>query len=307
MGLTWSIAPVHAAHAVDEGQFEPELAYAEQAREHVQDFIFMNIFLDVQYTVTPYLGVSVQLPMRSAMIEAEFLNADGETMPNFTSIHHRDENLFGLGDLRLGLFASPLPPGLVPGLSLVFRAGISTPTGNTEPDPFALGGEGKEHQHIFFGTGTVDPYGGMELSYRFDPGITFQAFFQGKGSLYRNTWGYLGPGVIHGGLGIGSGFGLDMLHFRLQLEAYHEIPALWDEKAARNSGRTDLMVSAGITWSPDPMWQVDASVQIPVATWARGGQLTMPAVASLGLTFSLDTLAKATQEETPDTGEKTVE
>ena len=55
------------------------------------------------------------------------------------------------------------------------------------------------------------------------------------------------------------------------------------------------------------MWQVNANVQVPMVTWTRGGQLEMPVVASLGLTFSLDTLAKATQEETPDAEEKTMQ
>ena len=69
------------------------------------------------------------------------------------------------------------------------RSGISLPTGDTEPDPFALGEEGHEHQHIFFGTGTYDPIVGLE-AYRTRGGLQVAGWLRLRTSLYENSFDY---------------------------------------------------------------------------------------------------------------------
>jgi hypothetical protein len=70
--------------------------------------------------------------------------------------HHRSQSYEGLGDLELSLGwrkADILGEGSVLRVGL----GLTLPTGDTEDDPLRAGDEGREHLHIQFGNGSVDP------------------------------------------------------------------------------------------------------------------------------------------------------
>ena len=105
------------------------------------------------------------VPIRVTRLEASFHDQNGQTLESFESIHHDTETLAGLGDVRIGAQFQVLNPSIVSGLILAVGAGLEVPTGHVEPDPFELGRQGIKHQHMFFGSGTVNPYASLALNY----------------------------------------------------------------------------------------------------------------------------------------------
>ena len=110
--------------------------------------------------------MTLEIPTRWALVTADFLSEDGQRLTDFQSIHHRTETISG--------FADPVVQGRYRlsgsgGQRLRFdvMAGMSLPFGGIQPDPFALGRQGRSHQHLFFGTGTFDPRLSLELEYAF--------------------------------------------------------------------------------------------------------------------------------------------
>ena len=62
--------------------------------------------------------------------------------------------------------------------------------------PLALGAEGKDHQHIFFGTGTYNPV--WALSYFLVTGEhSLATYANGIVTLYENEFGYTGPSLVN--------------------------------------------------------------------------------------------------------------
>src|SRR5688572_32805371 len=96
-------------------------------------------------------GASLVLPLRLISTTIEYFDTDGMAVElTEPGIHHRNENVTGLGDpMLLGWYGRALGDWRLTG-----RAGLSIPLGDTEEDPFALGDQGLAHQHIQMGTGT---------------------------------------------------------------------------------------------------------------------------------------------------------
>ena len=168
---------------------------------------------------------------------------------------------------------------------VMISAGLSAPSGSTRPNPIALAREGQRHQHIFFGTGTIDPYLSAAMTYRMDWGRV-SGFVHGRVSLYENRYGYRGPGVIYGGIDTASDFGLASFEASVGVHAMREFPATWGDENAENSGRTDLMAAVGVSWRMSDSWRLRAGAKVPFYTEAIGGQLKIPIIADLGVAFS---------------------
>jgi len=140
---------------------------------------------------------------------------------------------------------------------------------------------------MFFGNGTVDPIVGIKASYAFEA-FRLASWANVRAPLYENRFGYQGPTQITGGLGVDTGFGLETWRFLLQPEIYHETPATWAGEPARNSGRTDLIAAAGVYWLPSADWTVHLLAKVPWTVRAEGGQLRMPFVGLLGVTYAFN-------------------
>jgi len=160
------------------------------------------------------------------------------------------------------------------------------PSGDTEPDPFRLGEQGRPHQHIFFGTGTYDPLVGLEL-YRPSSSLPTAGWLRLRTSLSANSFGHRAGTRVSSGIGVNPAFGLKSWSFLGQLELYHEEPSRWDDRNARNSGRTDLLGNLGVFWTPATDWNLHVVVQIPENLSARGGQLELSPTVSFGGVYSL--------------------
>ncbi|MGB0590457.1 MAG: hypothetical protein ACPGU1_12345 [Myxococcota bacterium] len=257
----------------------------KQAFYHDLDFTMVNYELALGYSLAPWLTVETNIPLRTAYTGVRFLNEADEALEGFESIHHRNETLVGIGDVTFGARFNVLSGLDTKGLVMLVSTGLSVPSGSTRPNPFALARAGQRHQHIFFGTGTVDPYLSAAMTYRMGWGRV-SGFVHGRVSLYENRYGYRGPGVIYGGVDTASDFGLDVFEASVGIHAMREFPATWGDENAENSGRTDLMAALGVSWRMSDAWRLRAGAKVPFYTEAIGGQLDIPIIADLGVAFS---------------------
>ena len=287
IGLSMMGSYVEASHTVDPLQWEPGIPDDEQAHVHGLDIGMMQWDLDAQFGLHERFAIELQVPVRATVIAASFEYDQGNDLPDFSSIHHRDETIAGLGDVMLGGRIGVVRPEDVDRWTLALRVGLTLPTGKTEENPFLLGAMGEEHQHMFFGNGTVDPTAGFDTNLAFDK-WSLVGWTAARIPLYANKHGYRGSRIVVGGIGARSGFGLEKWSFLLQPEVYYETPAQWANTAALNSGRTSLIATAGAFVMPKPGWLIHLQAKIPYKTWAQGGQLRWPFVAVAGFSYTFD-------------------
>jgi hypothetical protein len=225
------------------------------------------------------LGVEWLVPLRHVTGRIRFEDEAQRPidLPN-GSVHHRNETLVRPGDPSLLLHGAA-------GLgewTVAARAGITIPLGRTEPNPFRLGREGLTHQHLQFGTGTWDPILGVGLGRRF--GAT-QLSLTALGRLVvaTNDHGYHAGHRLavsaaadrRFGRSWGGQFGVDLAR---------EESETWDGRREEegNLGRTDLLVSLGVSRTLGTAGAVTLTVKLPVLTRATGAQLDYPMVVGLG-------------------------
>ncbi len=193
--------------------------------------------------LTASLGVEVQIPLRLVHTSIEYTTPDGRPYePLDPGIHHRDETLFGIGDSwLLGRWA-----GQIGGLLVSVRAGASIPLGSTEPNPFALGDAGKRHQHIQFGSGTVDPVLSADLSKPVGRWL-YLGYAQGQIAVYENRQGFQAGMKALGGVQAGRRIWQAMTG-ALGLETLYEGPERWDGKILQDGslGRTEALLTLSL-------------------------------------------------------------
>lgn len=275
-----------ANHTVDEDQFEPGKATAEQAHMHQLDLLLANVSINARLGLSSRFGVGVFVPMRYIDITAGFEDAAGNTLPSYESIHHRTERLVGIGDVRLsGHFRIAQAAG--PGeWTIDARLGATLPTGGIEDDPFVLGRDGQTHQHMFFGHGTFDPAGGLQAS-RGLGAWRLQTFIAGRVPVAANRYGYQGPRSFNAGVGVSRPLGQSGVAVQGQVSGFHEIAARWGGEAARNSGRTDLIGALGATIQATQTLSFIALVRVPWVLQTQGGQLALSPTVVLGVATRL--------------------
>jgi thiol-disulfide isomerase/thioredoxin len=253
---------------------------------HDQTIAFGELRLDADYGVTDRFGVALVVPLRLVSTGITYRDAaSGEevalTRPN---IHHRDESLFGAGDpWLLARYRRALGR-----FSLGGHAGLSLPLGQTEADPFARGDAGLPHQHIQFGTGTVNPVlslhagaalGRLDLSLY---ALTMQV-------VYASSRDYQAGDRYAGGASVATGIGRGF-RAALSLDASGETAERWggvvhDDEG--NQGRFDLMAGGALSRSIGGGAELRVGVKVPVVTRVVGGQLDYPALVEVGLRFAV--------------------
>lgn len=245
--------------------------------------------LDGSYGVLPWLAVEARLVLRVVDTTPTYFEQDGtpKLVPN--DIHHHDETLVGPGDpwlvARFG--------GRFGKLATAARLGVSFPLGSTAPDPYALGYEGKWHEHTQLGTGTFVPIAGLGLSY--DTGLVdLSLSFLGLFSVYENEHGYRAPARYF----VGARAGLPLLDRRLTpfvtVDVAHETDEIWHgapglEGATR---RTDLLVGAGLAWEFVPDWTLEVGARGRVLKLSTSPGFDSPGLVQLALSTHFDTLGR---------------
>jgi hypothetical protein len=202
--------------------------------------------------------------------------------PDPPDVHHRDRTLAGLGD---------------PSLSLVFgrrfdrwsfalRGGALLPFGRTLPeDPFIAGREGRPHEHVQFGVGTVRPTFGSALG--LDLGrVGFDAWSLGILSLATNSIGYRSGQRFAAGARVS--FSLSSLVLGVGSELSHESTETWAGLGPEegNLGRTDLVALLTARAPIGEKSGLFASVRVPLYVNAVGALLSYPAFVQLGVATS---------------------
>jgi hypothetical protein len=285
VSLTWLGTGMHTEHLVDENQKEPS---GPQSFKHVQDFLMEEFRLHVSYRILERLEVQTSLPIRHTIIEAGFSDANGDPLPGFESIHHRTETLFGIGDMGVGLSYTVLLPSQDLPMSVSISLGATLPSGDIEPDPFKAGEVGQEHQHIFFGTGTVNPMFGLDLSYDLGP-LRLHSSTRADVPISSNQEGYTAPATFSSDLLAVISTPVEGLHPIAGMAVFQQWPAQWGDQPAKNSGRTDFLLNAGISWQPTSGIYTSFLVKVPLVIESQGGQLEIPVLlqASIGGYFNV--------------------
>jgi WD40 repeat protein len=147
-------------------------------------------------------------------------------VPPYGDIHHRTETLRGIGDVQLTVLF-PL------GGHLQIGAGLSIPFGRTQPNPIVLGREGKTHEHIQFGSGTVDPLFSMLWS-RPAGRFVLSAWADGQIPLYENRHGFKAPVTVR--YSVGPSLPIGTTAVALQWAGQYQSIGRWDGEEDEGTG-----------------------------------------------------------------------
>jgi hypothetical protein len=246
--------------------------------------------LGVSYGITPWLAAEGRFSLRIADVSPTYSELDGtvKLVPN--DIHHHDETLVGPSDPWLSLRASAAAGDFV----TTARFGVTLPIGRTEPDPYALGAEGKWHEHIQFGTGTFIPIVGAGASVTLDP-VEISVSALGLFSLYENDHGFRAPSRFffsaRGAVSLMEG----AVRPYLTVDLPHETEELWNGVPGLEGSnvRTDLMAGAGVAWRFINPWQVELGFRGRVAKLTDAASFDYPGIVELAISTHFDTAGKA--------------
>jgi len=275
-------ASVNAEHDVSPDQYEPGLADENQAHVHDLSIKMADLNISTSIGLSFRSGIELRIPVRLFDVYPNFIGEDGNDLLNYESIHHRDETLFGFGDVAVVGRYRLLEPTLTRRISVDLRLGASLPTGRTEDDPFKLGNAGISHQHVMFGSGTIDPIFGVESVLRFG-GASVASWTQLSISPIENSYGYQAPTKVMSGTSLSSSFGLEKWSFSSGFEVYHETPAMWSGEPAYNSGRTDIIAAGGINYLQSEKWNYQLQLKSPHTVQSLGGQMSTPLIVVVGI------------------------
>lgn len=228
--------------------------------------------------LTQHWGVQLQVPAKVVGTWITYRRLDGTPfVPDYPTIHHRNETLAGIGDPWLQLRgAATVGRWLVVG-----RTGVSLPLGRTEPDPFALGRTGQTHQHIQFGTGTWTPLLALEFATA-EGRASLGGYAQVQWVPYANRYGFQAGHRLGGGLSAGWQW-TPTLRCALGGDVVHEQAERWGGMVQQdgNLGRTDVLAGGQCTVAAQgAAWTIAARTPV----WQRivGGQLSYPLIVTLG-------------------------
>jgi len=255
---------------------------------HDLTLFFGELRLHAEYGILSWLSADLLWSLRVVHVGFQLEDAVTRqpiTPPFGADIHHRTETLVGLTDPWLSLRAARV---LGP-WAFVFRAGLTLPVGSTVPNPFELGREGLPHEHIQFGTGTVDPLAAIEV-HRAIGRFAVAGWMLAKTSLYENSYHYQAGSQLLAGANVSSALWTRGFWFMLGALVYDEAPERWDgvTESEGNLGRTDLMLDTAVSWRFASRWSMTLSARVPLYSRAVGAQLNTPAIGELGVARSFD-------------------
>lgn len=207
--------------------------------------------------------------------------------------HHRDEVLQGLGDIRFSLkhFFVAEEKFQVAGIF-----GLSFPTGRINrvtrasyidhDQAEAKGIIVPRHTHLQLGTGTFDPFCGLEALYRLNQRWMMYGSVLANLPFYQNRYGYrTAPNV---NLSIGPAVRLGKRHLILSLLANvhyagrdqfrgHDIHGLGGivdgDLGVPNTGRLEFSLQPNLSWTVHKNLTLNVSVNVPIYTRIRTNSL----------------------------------
>jgi hypothetical protein len=206
--------------------------------------------LSLDYALTAGLTGSLRIPYDIKDQTVRYTTLDGQPfVPPYGDIHHRTETLRGVSDLQL--------TALFPLGGLLVGAGLSFPSGHTEPNPIVLGREGRKHEHIQFGSGTVDPL----LSLLWSPTIgrfTLAAAADAQIPLYENSHGFRAPVTVR--YSVGPHLALGSTGVSLEFAGQYQSIGRWDGEIDEGTGFHNGGVFLRATFLVAKGWRVTPGV-----------------------------------------------
>ncbi|MCH7545154.1 MAG: transporter [Planctomycetes bacterium] len=174
-------------HGGDYVSFAELTVRSPEAAEHGDaEFRVFRTDTIARYALTELTEISLAVPYQRITLRVD---EDDE--------HHRDETVDGLGDIRLGVrhflaFEESYQVSLLGGLSLpTGRLNKVTAASYLSHDEAGdLGVTVPRHSHLQLGTGTVDPFLGVEALFRLDEHWMFLGSVNATIPLYENRYDY---------------------------------------------------------------------------------------------------------------------
>jgi hypothetical protein len=258
---------------------------------HDQQFYVAELRPVIEVGLSKTLGVELQLPFRVVRTTILFRRLDGERFtPDYENIHHRNQTLAGFSDPWLsGRAAWAL--GL---WRFTARVGLTFPVGQTRPDPFALGRAGEVHEHLQFGTGTLNPIAALDIGLPVGR-FFWSAYGQTQLVFAANGHGYRAGNRYAAGLSGQVRLG-EKVHVGLSTDLVNEQAERWGGVVQEdgNVGRTDALLGARVGTQVGAA-ALGLSLKFPVWQHFLGeadhggapGQLTYPVLLNLSVGFVL--------------------
>jgi hypothetical protein len=234
-----------------------------------------DLTLGVQYGFAPGWAAEALVPFRINRQRITFRTMEGIPFtPDPPDYHHTNRTLTGLADPWL-----LLSTGHTYGRwSLGARAGASLPAGSTVENPFALGELGLPHEHVQFGSGTVQPIASLGVGRAFGGfAATMLAF--ARFGVATNRHGYHPGDQFLGQAFVSSGLGVEHATFSLGPTLFRETAETWEGRVESegNLGRTDLYAEGRAAWSPPGLGLgLGGELRVPVWGEVTGSQLDVP-------------------------------
>src|SRR5262245_21297607 len=171
-----------------------------------------------------------QMPYDIKDMKARYERPDGMRFDNPQgNLHHRTETLEGAADFKLFYTWLVGDWRISPGLNL--------PVGDTVDDPLVLGNLGLNHQHVQFGTGTVDPLARVYYLLHLGETVNFSFGAGAQIPLVENSHGYHAPPMVD--LTVGPRIGVtDWLTLSLSYSCLYQGRAYWSGVPDPNTGYT---------------------------------------------------------------------
>jgi hypothetical protein len=192
--------------------------------------------LNASYGLRDAMQLTLRLPYDVKAMRVAYTTLDGAPFtPPYGDIHHRSETLRGIGDPSLLLDVQRGPT--------IFTAGFSLPFGRIERDPIALGSRGLTHEHMQFGSGTVQPIVGVQWS-----GSRWSASAEGRLALYENREGFRAPHSLV--WAVGPTLPAGRVSIAAALNGQYQSRAYWSGAPDENSGfhNGGLRVQIAVPW-----------------------------------------------------------
>ena len=254
-----------------------------KAREHgdADFFVFRTDFI-FRYGLTDRTELSLDLPY--VRNEVNTVKSDE---------HHRDEMLDGLGDIRLSLkhfFVAEEK------LQLAGIFGLSFPTGKINKVTLAsfidhdeaakLGVIIPEHTHLRLGSGTFDPFLGVEALYRLTDRWMMYGNVLANLTFYENRYGYrtspnislaVGPAVRIGKRPVIAALFANVYYTgRDQFRGADLVGPGGTAKGdlgVPNTGRFEFSLQPNLTWAVNKNLILNLNLNVPIYTRVRTNSL----------------------------------
>jgi hypothetical protein len=242
------------SHPEEEGVDAGGATVPAPLHEHVVEINNWRTVVDLEYRATDDLAFRLKMPFevreRSARVRLvePATAAEQAAMQRNLDYHHRDATLEGARDFEItaatwwhGVFSDSD--------YLEFSSGCTLPVGETESNPYARDAFGNviPHEHVQFGTGTLDPIVQVTWSRRFGEQWAGNLYGAARLPLYENRHDFRAPREFTLAGGVSRALG-EHWHLRGTLTTLYSGFAEWNETRDPNSGWFVHYAGFGAEW-----------------------------------------------------------